>query len=218
MIFWQKMVSPVSLCEEKHYKELRRGIARTFKDGMGEISKKIFKWRFPNKINKSRFPKNSNKTQKSSRAGDLLLQQWLQPQPADGKRELGEIVIIVDFINCIGFVIDIITDIIINIVIMDQDDFADDTGTNINFPLTTKVIRWWWWKNPASGVPVTPSMKSLGLFIAPKCVKSPNQLPFHTMKKTGIRSTCHTLWRAMKWRRSRKKPTVLSNWKRLALS
>ena len=32
-------MSPVSLCEEKHYKELRRGIARTFKDGMGKIGK-----------------------------------------------------------------------------------------------------------------------------------------------------------------------------------
>ena len=72
-----------------------------------------------NNSNKSRLPK-------SSRAGDLLLQQWLQPQPADGKRESGQIVIIVDFINCIGFVIDIIIDI-----------FAHDIGTNINFPLTT---------------------------------------------------------------------------------
>ena len=33
----KKTVGPVSLCEEKHYKELRRGIARTFRDGMGEI-------------------------------------------------------------------------------------------------------------------------------------------------------------------------------------
>ena len=29
-------MSPVSLCAEKHYKELRKGIARTFRDGMGE--------------------------------------------------------------------------------------------------------------------------------------------------------------------------------------
>ena len=35
-------MSPVSLCEEKHYKELRRGIARTFKDGMGKIGKIFF--------------------------------------------------------------------------------------------------------------------------------------------------------------------------------
>ena len=41
-------MSPVSLCAEKHYKELRKGIARTFRDGMGEkrlrMGEKCWKW------------------------------------------------------------------------------------------------------------------------------------------------------------------------------
>ena len=35
----------------------------------------------------------------------------------------------------------------------------------------------------ASFLPKPPNLKHLGLFIAPKCVKSQNQLPCYTMKQ-----------------------------------
>ena len=47
------------------------------------------------------------------------------------------------------------------------------------------ILLWrgsWFWLFTHFGAIKSPRLR-LGLFIAPKCVKSQNQLPFHTMKK-----------------------------------
>ena len=53
------------------------------------------------------------------------------------------------------------------------------------------ILLWrgsWFWLFTHFGAIKSPRLR-LGLFIAPKCVKSQNQLPFHTMKRYYIKDT-----------------------------
>ena len=57
------------------------------------------------------------------------------------------------------------------------------------------ILLWrgsWFWLFTHFGAIKSPRLR-LGLFIAPKCVKSQNQLPFHTIKSVRFLEFCHFL-------------------------